>query len=112
MKFRAWIAAAALLGVCSQGLAAEGDKDYPAKPVRIVVNVPPGGVADLVARLLAAKFSESFGQPFIVENRPRANQGRSRNHEPCRLHKADPLEVRQNLGVELGHGDQLVSGKR
>ncbi|TAK66960.1 MAG: tripartite tricarboxylate transporter substrate binding protein [Betaproteobacteria bacterium] len=72
MKFRVWIAAAALLGLCLQGLAAEGDKDYPAKPVKIVVNVTAGGAADLVARLLAAKLSESLGQAFIVENRPGA----------------------------------------
>ena len=72
MKFRVWIAAVALLGICLQGLAAEGDKDYPAKPVKIVVNVTAGGAADLVARLLAAKLSESLGQAFIVENRPGA----------------------------------------
>jgi len=72
MKFRVWIAAVALLGICLQGLAAEGDKDYPAKPVKIVVNVTAGGVADLVARVLAAKLSESLGQAFIVENRPGA----------------------------------------
>ncbi len=72
MKFRVWIAAVALLGICLQGLAAEGDKDYPAKPVKIVAIVPPGGAVDLVARVLAAKLSESFGQPFIVENRPGA----------------------------------------
>ncbi len=73
MKFKAWIAAAALFGICLQGLAAEGDKDYPAKPAKIVVPYPPGGAPDLVARVLAAKLSESLGQQFIVENRPGAS---------------------------------------
>ncbi|OGA18277.1 MAG: hypothetical protein A3I01_08425 [Betaproteobacteria bacterium RIFCSPLOWO2_02_FULL_65_24] len=72
MKFRAWIAAVAILGICLQGLAAEGDKDYPAKPVKILVQYPPGGSPDFVARVLAAKLSESLGQQFIVENRPGA----------------------------------------
>ncbi|MBI5909052.1 MAG: tripartite tricarboxylate transporter substrate binding protein [Betaproteobacteria bacterium] len=72
MKFKAWIAAAALLGICLQGLAAEGDKDYPAKAVKILVQYPPGGAPDLVARVLGAKLSESLGQQFIVENRPGA----------------------------------------
>ena len=55
MKSRAWIAAAALLGICLQGLAAEGDKDYPAKAAKILVQYSPGGAPDLVARVLGAK---------------------------------------------------------
>ena len=73
MKFRAWIAAAALLGMGVPGLAAEGDAGYPAKAVKILVPYSPGGAPDLVARTLAAKFSESLGQQFIVENRPGAS---------------------------------------
>jgi len=42
---------------------------YPARPVRLVVGFPPGGVADLYARLIGQWLSERLGQPFIIENR-------------------------------------------
>ncbi|QQX89198.1 tripartite tricarboxylate transporter substrate binding protein (plasmid) [Cupriavidus necator] len=45
---------------------------YPTKPIHIVVPLPPGGSNDVLARILAQKMSESFGQPVIVENKPGA----------------------------------------
>src|SRR5262249_34639136 len=51
---------------------AHAETDYPSRPVRIIVGFGPGAVADTPARLLAQKFSQSFGQQFVVENRPGA----------------------------------------
>ncbi len=45
---------------------------YPAKPVRIIVSVPPGGTFDIVARIVAQQLSERMGQQFIIENKPGA----------------------------------------
>jgi tripartite-type tricarboxylate transporter receptor subunit TctC len=42
---------------------------WPAKQVRMVVAFPPGGGTDIAARMLAKKYSEAFGQSFIVDNR-------------------------------------------
>jgi tripartite-type tricarboxylate transporter receptor subunit TctC len=42
---------------------------YPTKPVRIIVNFPAGGVADIYARIIGAKVQESWGQAVVIENR-------------------------------------------
>jgi tripartite-type tricarboxylate transporter receptor subunit TctC len=46
-----------------------GAQQWPVKPVRVIVNVAPGGVADVTARVLGARLTETLGQPFVIENR-------------------------------------------
>ena len=60
----------AVLAVFSSAALAQ---DYPTKAVRIVAPFPPGGSVDTVGRLIAARLSESYGQQFVVDNRPGAS---------------------------------------
>ena len=46
--------------------------DYPTRPVRMIVGFPPGGSADIVARLVAQALTERMGQTFIIDNKPGA----------------------------------------
>jgi tripartite-type tricarboxylate transporter receptor subunit TctC len=46
---------------------------YPARPVRLIVQVPAGGSPDIVARVMAQWLSERLGQQFVVDNRPGAS---------------------------------------
>lgn len=44
-------------------------QSWPARPVRVIVNVPPGGGIDQITRAVTPRLGEAFGQPFVVENR-------------------------------------------
>ena len=63
----------ALLALSFLFAAASAFAQYPARPIKIVVTIPPGGAPDITARVVGQKVSESIGQPVVVENRPGAN---------------------------------------
>jgi tripartite-type tricarboxylate transporter receptor subunit TctC len=58
--------------VCAVALQSAFAQKYPAKPIRFISPFAPGGGTDILARAVAAPLSESFGQPIVVDNRPRA----------------------------------------
>ena len=51
------------------GIGAAPAQDYPHKPVRFIVGFSPGGGSDILARLLSDRLTESWGRPFVVDNR-------------------------------------------
>jgi tripartite-type tricarboxylate transporter receptor subunit TctC len=61
-----------LSGLFSIAPAFAAEADYPNRPIRLIVPYPPGGGTDPPARLIAAWFSEKFGQNVVVDNRPGA----------------------------------------
>ena len=67
MKLRIVLAAMIVLLI---GGAASAQDTYPSRVVRVIVPYTPGGITDILARLVADGLSHSLGQQFIVENRP------------------------------------------
>jgi tripartite-type tricarboxylate transporter receptor subunit TctC len=63
----------ALAAAVNPAGAQDAAKDYPNRPIHIVVPFPAGGPADVASRLLAQKMNEDWGQPVIVDNRPGGN---------------------------------------
>ena len=63
------LAAAVLFAAQTAAWAQPLPKDYPSKPIRVVVPSPPGGPPDLIMRMLTAKLGAALGQPLVLENR-------------------------------------------
>jgi tripartite-type tricarboxylate transporter receptor subunit TctC len=60
-----------MLATFSAAFAAE--QNYPSKPIRWVTPYAPGGSTSALSRLIGEKYSEAFGKPVIIDNRPGAN---------------------------------------
>jgi tripartite-type tricarboxylate transporter receptor subunit TctC len=54
---------------CAAPAVAQDAKDYPTKPIRVIVPYPPGGGTDVVARIIADPLAAALGQPIIIDNR-------------------------------------------
>jgi tripartite-type tricarboxylate transporter receptor subunit TctC len=63
---------AALVGVSVIATSSASAAEYPTRPIRYLVAFAPGGINDIMARIVAEKLTESWGQPVIVDNRPGA----------------------------------------
>lgn len=68
--FESLALAAAVLAAALAGPAFA--QAYPSKPVKLIVTYPPGGSSDLMARILAQKLTDAWGQPVVVESKPGA----------------------------------------
>lgn len=67
-KALARFALASLVAI-PMSIAVAASATWPTKPIRLIVPFPPGGGTDILARALGQKLFETFGQPFIVDNR-------------------------------------------
>ena len=60
----------ALAAAACAGFASAADTAYPVKPIRMIIANVAGGTSDILARVIGAKLTESWGQQIIVDNRP------------------------------------------
>jgi len=72
-KFSARGAALAILAAICAGSADAADPAYPVKAIRMIIANVAGGTSDILARVIGAKLTESWGQQIIVDNRPGAS---------------------------------------
>ena len=66
------IASAALGSVAVPAAAQDSAKDYPSRPITLVVPFAPGGSTTIVARIVGDRLAEALGQQIIIDNRPGA----------------------------------------
>ena len=69
MKSVRFVVLALLTGVAGGALAQSAKSDFPNRPLRYIVPFPPGGSADLVARVVSAPLAEELGGQIVIDNR-------------------------------------------
>src|SRR5215203_5647665 len=68
---QAWLQACAMAAIVSSQPTSA--LDYPVKPIRMIVAVPPAGPADTLSRLISPRLTEALGQTIVIDNRAGAN---------------------------------------
>ncbi|MEA2923989.1 MAG: hypothetical protein QOD25_1111, partial [Alphaproteobacteria bacterium] len=63
-------AAIALCGIAALATVPARGQDYPARPIKLIAPLAPGGLADTLARIVSQRLAEASGQAVVVENRP------------------------------------------
>jgi tripartite-type tricarboxylate transporter receptor subunit TctC len=71
-KVRAVVKVCLLTSAFCLGIVSASAQNYPTKPIRIVVPFTPGSASDILARLIAPKMTDNWGQQVVVDNRPSA----------------------------------------
>ena len=108
MRKRTFIAAS-LIAAAGLPALAQDAASYPGKPIRMIVNFPPGGTVDVLTRTVAQKLSEKWGQPVVVDNR--AGAGGNIGAQAVATAAADgytllatppgPMTINQNLYKDM-----------
>jgi tripartite-type tricarboxylate transporter receptor subunit TctC len=86
--------------VFAQADAARAQANYPNRPIQLVVTVPPGGAADIIARIIGAKLADALGQPVVINNRA----GAGGTTAAAQVAKADPDGYTLLLNTIATHG--------
>ncbi len=73
MKILRLIVSLSALALAASATPAPAQTPYPARPIRIIVPIPPGGAPDIAARVIGHYLSEALGQGVVIENRSGAN---------------------------------------
>src|SRR3954469_3839923 len=80
--------------------APSAQANYPNHPIQLVVTVPPGGAADIIARVIGAKLADALGQPVVINNRG----GAGGTTAAAQVAKSDPDGYTLLLNTIATHG--------